>query len=84
MAQPADGGIAHHLANLLEQGQLIGRAADGLTMAQPAHQLFLPGNPHPAGHTLATGFVTEEGGDARQGVAQIGGIVENHHHARAQ
>ena len=51
---------------------------------QPVQRLLLADGADPARHALPARLVPEEGGDAQQERHQVDGVVEDHHHARAE
>src|SRR5262249_55415590 len=84
LPEPADRGIAHDLADLSEEGQLLVPWPDPAAGRQPGGQLLLADAADPAWDALPARLVAEELGDPPEGVHEVDGLVEDHDHARPE
>jgi hypothetical protein len=87
LSQPADGRVAHGLAELVEQPQLLRRRSARVT--RPARrkareQFLLAHSPNAARHALAARLVGKELCDAPQHVRQVRRVVEHQDDAGAE
>src|SRR4051794_36960016 len=71
LAEPADGCVAHCLADLAEERQLRVAATVRRLRGEPPERFFLAHRPDPARHALPARLVTEERRDPQQRVDEI-------------
>ena len=71
-------------ATSLEQRELVGARAEGAPVDQPVQRLLLAHRADAARHALPAALVAEEPRDPQTQVDEIGALVEEHHHPRAQ
>ena len=84
LAQPADRGVAHHLRDLVDQGDLLLPGADLPALDQPMERFFLADGADAARDALAARLVAEEARDPQHDVHEVHRLVERHHDAGAQ
>ena len=80
LAESADRGVFHGEADLVEESDLLGYAAEGLSAGDSVQCFLLPDGPDAAGDALAARFVAEEGRDAKEDVRHVGAVVEYDDH----
>ena len=80
LAEAADAGVAHRLADLAQQRQVALRRRVG----EAFDRFLLPHGADPARHALAARLVAEERRDLLQLVDHVDVLVVHHHHARTR
>src|SRR5689334_5868488 len=84
LAKSANGGVAHGLSHLTQRADLFGHGTERAAARETLERLMLANCADAAGHALAAAFLAEEGGDPKEDVLEVDGVVKQHHHAGAE
>ena len=84
LPEAADRRVPHHLADLVDQRELVGERAVRAPADHPGERLLLPDGPDAARDALPARLVAEERGDPQHDVGEVDVLVEHHHDARPE